>query len=225
VKPKAENVARENEELKAEVGKLGLKLDGVWTPTPGDPDLENVQLRLLLEWVRVYRALPDRRKLEKRGYCFPPIDPDCDPDTDWVRFERWVKGRPLTWRFTPSDLSEFKNPAEVTDAEAESLLEKLLGKLEDRDIAVDIHDGVPARLAYALVRKEAESEFEVTAPGTTTHIGCSAYCPECVQRPWCEVGREESWPEDEEAGHRVVTPEVAPYLAPDRRHIRAARRA
>ena len=85
VKPTSKQIMRRNRELKAEFERRGLELDGVWSPSPDDPELENRQLLALMDWVRAYQALADRREMEKRGYLYPPVDPDCDPDTDWLQ--------------------------------------------------------------------------------------------------------------------------------------------
>jgi len=86
-----------NAQLKEFFVQQGLQLCDIWRETPDDLELENRQLLNLSQWVCLYGACPDRAKLEARGFLYPPVDPGFDPDSDWLRFERWMKGEPLTW--------------------------------------------------------------------------------------------------------------------------------
>lgn len=52
-------------------------------------------LMLLVKWVAAWRSCESRQKMKAMGLADPPVTPSCDPDTDWLRFERWVKGARL----------------------------------------------------------------------------------------------------------------------------------
>src|SRR3972149_3447691 len=90
-------VRTENRRLKRQFAAFGLDLGPVWGPTPHNLERENDQLRQLLDWVTAWYREPDRQSMTARGYEFPPIDPDFDPDTDWLRLERWLRHEPLGW--------------------------------------------------------------------------------------------------------------------------------
>jgi len=190
-------LVQENERIKQEFEGLGLELDDVWYPTPDDPVRENRTLHLLLRWVRAYRQTPGRRPMERRGYQFPPVSPDCDPDSDWIRFERWINHEPVSWR--ADELVGRLTPAEqLTDEELRTALERVEKILATRGVVIDLCGGIPDRVAYEYLRESlADSEFEFMGPATTCHLdGCTGYCPGCFQRPWCATGRDEAWPED-----------------------------
>jgi len=209
-----QRVMAENEALKRKFQEAGLDLAAVWSPTPEDPALENRQLQALLVWLRAYQECPDRRRLEQRGFAFPPVEPDSDPDTDWVRFERWVERKPVEWNFR-ADFGELGVPEALTDAQIEQELARIEELLAGRGICIELQDGVPRRLVYGYLRRELhETSFEFLGSGTRIHLNaCTGYCPGCFQRPWCDWGCGETWPEDEEVGHLVI-PDEAKRFAP-----------
>lgn len=43
--------------------------------------------------------------------------------------------------------------------------------------------------------------------------GCSGYCPDCYQRPWCETGRSSCWTEDEKIGEMYLPDSVRKYVS------------
>jgi hypothetical protein len=193
------DLTAENNRLRKFFTDRGLDLLEIWAPTPGDPLLENRQLRGLVTWVAAYDACPSRKELADLGYLFPPVEPDIDPDTDWVRFERWVRGEPTRWSFV-AEYGSLPDAADLPNDRLPAEYERLVRALADRGVTVDFHEGVPTRLAYEHLREELlGEEFAFLAPGTTCHItGCTGYCPDCFQRPWCESGSEYPWPDDEE---------------------------
>lgn len=210
----ADNVRNRNRELKAEFDALGLSLEDVFQPIPDDLGRENGILGELLKWVRAYRACPHRRELERKGLHFPPVEPDFDPDTDWLRFERWVNHEPVSWHFTTNHGS-VADPAGLTDAQVETELTRIASLLSRRGVAIGIREDVPPTLVLRYLRDYlAETRFDIAAPGSTWHVdGCSGYCPECFQRPWCDTGRSSCWPEDEDAGRMVVPESAAPFAS------------
>ncbi len=181
---------RENAALKRAFQAMGLDPTPV-TDTPEDAEAENGHLRALLKWAYAYRMCPDRKKLESRGFMFPPVEPDCDPDTDWLRFERWMRGKPTEWRYA-DDFGPLKQAAALSDSEIEKALKTVVKNLAKRNMLVEFQPGIPARLVYSYLRDELDRQsFEFLAPGTTCHLdGCHGSCPDCFQRPWCDLAGE-----------------------------------
>ena len=204
----------ENRTLKARFNSMGLELTGVWCAAPEHPDWENRTLTQLLEWVEAYKKCPDRARLEEMGYYYPPVEPGFDPDSDWLRFEKWLAGESLNLSFV-AEAAKLPDPQSISDEDLERELNEMIVLLARHGVSVDFQSGVPSRLVYARLRREmAESEFEIMAPGTICHLtGCTGYCPECFQRPWCEMGQETDWPEDQEAGTMVVPQEVKRWIS------------
>jgi len=136
-----------------------------------------------------------------------------DPDTDWLRFERWMRHEPLEWKFT-DEFGPVAGPDGLTDDEVADELTRVSRLLEARGVLVSLQEGVPARLALRyLARTLSETGFEITGAASWWNLdGCHGFCPECFQRPWCDVGACSTWPEDEEAGGgRLVPPEAADF--------------
>jgi len=109
------DILLENQSLKNEFALRNLDLAEVWRPTPDNLELENRQLRHLLEWVDKYLECRDREKMEAQGYKFPPINFCIDPESDWYRFKRWIhafSGFSKTVCFPQSDVT--KNIAGTT---------------------------------------------------------------------------------------------------------------
>ncbi|MBN1676193.1 MAG: hypothetical protein JXR37_34435 [Kiritimatiellae bacterium] len=178
-------------DLMAEFERFGLDPARVWEPASEDVAQQNRQLRSLLDWVLIYRRLPDRKELEKCGYLFPPVWPGSGPDEDWLRFERWVRGKPATWWYE-TECGPLPDSDSLTDIQIAVELEKVKESLAQRGVVVDLNPDVPARPVYeALCRELKRQDFEITGPATQCHLLlCSGYCPDCFQRPWCEVGLE-----------------------------------
>ncbi|MFQ5823415.1 MAG: hypothetical protein ACE5JB_05105 [bacterium] len=217
----------ENETFKNEFTLRGLDLLQVWHPTPDDLELENRQLQHLLDWVTKYQACPDREKLETEGYLFPPVDPDIEPDSDWLIFELWIKGKPVRAKMKDQLTGKFLliEPDTITDKEIEAELERLFAHLADSYFCIDFNEGLPPRLVYILLREVLEEEFEFIAAGRWHITGCEGYCPGCVQRPWCEADGNSCWPEDEEAGHMVVPEIVRRYVSSSPGSLEVLRRS
>ncbi len=205
---------RVNRALRRWFEKHGLPLDVIWTPIGECVELENRQLENLQRWVLMYERFEDRKALEERGYRYPPIEPDFDLDTDWVRFERWMHGEPLNWSYI-DEFREHPSSEGLTDDQMRRELDEIIENLAGRSVIVSLHDGVPLPLQYAYLKSVVdEEEFEVGPPHAFTVLdGCSGYCPQCFQRPWCEAGNEPGWPEDEDAERLVFPEEVKPYLS------------
>ncbi|MBN2451643.1 MAG: hypothetical protein JXR77_14740 [Lentisphaeria bacterium] len=222
------DATKESQALRQELERRGLDPLLVWCPTPSDPELECRRLNSLLTWVWAYGKYRTREAMEAAGFAFPPIEPDCDPDTDWLRFEKWVNGRLVRESLRHKlAMDEVLGPPDaMTDAQIREALAALLAALARLQTEVLPCPGMPDRLAYEELHALLDEEVELLAPGTTCCIdGCSGYCPECLRRPWCEYGLA-LWPEDEDAGCMVVPESARRFLAPadmalDRLHAEA----
>ena len=206
----------ENEALKNEFVIRNLDLEQIFSTSQGDLQLENEHLRELLDWVDKYKMCPAREKMEADGYLFPPIEPRISPDNDWYLFERWIKGLPIRLRafdqldtpYTPKD------PDELSDQEIMRELEFLEKALHEIRISVDLNKDVPPRMVYAYLMDTLNDEFGLMTEGSFHIDGCSGYCPECFQRPWCDTGNKSCWSEDEKIGEMFLIDSVRRYVSP-----------
>jgi len=57
-----------------------------------------------------------------------------------------------------------------------------------------------------------DEEFDLLDTGWWHVDGCSGYCPDCFQRPWCEFGIQSRWQEDEKLGKMFLTESVRRYV-------------
>ena len=209
------NPRNESDHLQQEFVRLGLDLRQVWHSTPEEPAVEVSQLRSLLDWVQAYRNGMDRMQMVAQGFISPPIFPEFDEDSDWVRFERWMEGDCLTWTYA-DEFGELPDPDNLDDRQLWATFVSVRTQLATRRVWIDIMGNVPPRMLYELVRSELRGRvFWHTAPGTVNRIGCSTYCPGCVQRPWCAMGRLESWPEDEASGSMAIPDSAIAFVHRD----------
>lgn len=207
----------ENQNLKNEFARRNLDLSQVWNSTPDDLELENRQLLNLLDWVVKYEECQSRAKMEKQGYDFPPISFDIDPDSDWLRFERWIAGKKIKGKLEEQLPENYKpkDPKDLNDDEIYEELQLLNTFLEKRHFSVDYLDkGIPPRLVYEELLDTLGDEFEQLAGGFWHLDGCTGYCPDCFQRPWCESGGDLCWEEDEKAGCMVFPDYLKKYVSP-----------
>lgn len=204
---------RVNRALRGWFDERGLPLEEIWTPIGECLELENRQLENLQRWVLMYEKFEDRRSLEERGYRYPPIEPDFDPDTDWLRFGRWMNHERLSWKYG-EEFGELSNSETLTEDQLRREIDEITENFASRSVIVSLHDGVPLPLVHAYLKGVVDDEdFDIDEPHAFTVLdGCSGYCPACFQRPWCEVGKEPNWPEDEDAERIVYAKEVRPYL-------------
>ncbi len=211
------DVLLENQSLKFEFSRLNLDLSFVFYTTPDNLERENRCLRNLLDWVQKYNQYGDRKIMELMGYHLPPIDPDISPNDDWYRFERWVQGIPLRQKLKnqlpPYDLYKPKAPDHLTDEEIIIELQKLTNYLVDIRVTVEFQENIPPRLVYHHLLDCLEEEFDTIGEGFWHLDGCTGYCPGCFQRPWCEIGSQSCWLEDEEAGTMHLIDSVKEYVS------------
>lgn len=209
------DIVLENQNLKNEFTIRNLDLSQIWQPTPDDLELENRQLRHLLDWVDKYNECPDRKKLEALGYLFPPISFDIDPEADWYRFKRWMRGLPTRKTLVDQLPPGFKirTSEEIPEEEIEAALDELIKQLERINYGISIANEVPPRLIYEDLLEILDEEHEMLGMPGWCLDGCDGYCPGCFQRPWCEQGGNCCWQEDEKAGRMVFPDSVKRYVA------------
>jgi hypothetical protein len=180
------------EALRREIVTEGLRVEDIYQLLPEEAPARRLVLADLVHWVRAWRLCPDRAAMERMGFQFPPVDPDIDPETDWLRFERWMKGEPLNWRYE-DEYGSLRDPEMLSDAELAAELDRVLGCLASRQVWVDIPEAVPDRPLYEYLFRELKSgSLEICAPGTNTHLtGCAGDCVNCFQQRWCDIQGEE----------------------------------
>jgi hypothetical protein len=178
-------------ELRRAIAAEGLRLEDICEFLPLEEPTQRHILAELLRWVMAWRLCPDRAFLERMGFLYPPVDPGIDPDTDWLRFERWMRGEPLEWTYRQT-FGALRDPETMTDAELARELELVLERLASRSVALSIPPEVPDRDLYEyLYRELASGSFEVCAQGTQTFLtGCSGDCEHCFQQRWCPAYQE-----------------------------------
>lgn len=205
----------ENKSLKKEFEIRTLDLSQVFTPTADDLERENILLKHLLDWVQKYSECKDRKKMEAEGYEFPPIDPCIEPENDWYIFERWMNGLPVRLKLKEQLPQKFvlKRIDVLNDEEILIELQKLLEALEVAGNSIELNDGIPARLVYNYLLETLEEENEFFIDGGWTHDGCTGYCPDCFQRPWCKSGSQLCWSEDKEAGKMFLIDSAKKYVS------------
>ncbi|MCB1069671.1 MAG: hypothetical protein KDL31_04900 [Kiritimatiellae bacterium] len=180
------------EKLIGEFARAGLDVNQVWWPS-GNTEQDLRCLRALEQWVAAYWALESRKEMEAHGYEFPPVQPDIDPDTDWLRFERWLKREPLNW-----DLKEEAGQSRLSDCLSDDAVARnwdyFLSRLEEQSVSVDYPEEAPLRIRHdELIRMLRETEFEITGSETTTHItGCEGDCESCAFCTWCDLAEEDA---------------------------------
>lgn len=163
-----------------------LDIHEVWWPS-GNARRDLKILDDLARWVAAYRALGSRKAMEAKGFDFPPVEPGIEPDTDWLRFEAWVNGEPVSWNLQEEAGQTLLSETLADDAVARNW-DYLTGLLAERNVVVDCPEETPLRIRHdELIRYLREASFDITSPETRTHIlGCEGGCESCVFADWCE---------------------------------------
>lgn len=205
----------QNKSLRTEFKIRGLDPFEVIDGSPEDVELENRKLERLLKWVLAYSELGSRKEMEKRGYEFPPFDYDIDPDVDWQRFERWINGEKIrgTYREQMESLKDFAPPDSIPEEKIEAAAQKLLEKFHTIHVEVDFVDEVPPRILYEYLWEMLDDESEFLGMAGWHIDACSGFCPECIRRPWCDVGGALCFDEDEAAGAMALPDQVRRYVS------------
>jgi len=191
MKQKAESVTAETAELKQQLTERGLDPGILWELGADESEHPATILRDILRWTDAYSRWPSRAEMEKRGFLYPPVNPDFDPDADWLRFQRWMSLEPVTWNFC-REFGPLGFPAKLTDRKIESELVRIQEQLTSRGVALDISANVPPRTLYTYLQTElTETDFEFLPPASRCHLtGCQGCCEECFQHQWCEISGE-----------------------------------
>jgi hypothetical protein len=205
----------ENQSLKNEFVIRNLDPEQVFFPSPDDLAWENRRLQSLLDWVDKYSVLQSRKKMEADGYLYPPVEPDLSPDNDWFVFKRWIKGHrvrlsgleQLATPYTPKD------PEQLSDKELLSELDHLYDLLDKSQFCVDFQEGIPPRLVYENLIEMLKENFEIMTGGFWVLSACTGYCPDCFQRPWCELGTASCWSEDKKIGEMFLHDSVRRFVS------------
>ena len=121
-------------------------------------------------------------------------------------------GEPEDWYYEEV-FGPLPDPDALTDCQIEALWAEIVERLEEQCVVVVIAPEAPARLRFACLHRELTTRgFPDPVEDMTLLLdACSYYCPGCVQRPWCDAGLFDSWPEDEQAGEIVMPEEVEPF--------------
>lgn len=217
---KQAELSRTHDQLMDAFHKRGLDPHVIHEPMLGDLNRENRWLRQLLTWVEGYEKWSSRKAMEARGFLFPPVEPDLGPDADWERFIRWMEGKPLSStlkQLLPHDF-DTRKPDELSEEEILHAISMIEKTLKEHHTVLEIQKQVPPRLLYeGFLHPLISDDFEIylgNNGGGTWHLdGCSGYCPECIQRPWCDVGQKDIFSEDEEAGCMKVPALALKYAA------------
>lgn len=196
----------------------GLDIEAVMEFTPLELDLENRRLVSLLDFIDRYRNCGSQDVMEAiaNDYVFPPIFPRISPESDWYRFEKWMKGEPTSKKLLeqlPEEIA-LRKPEEIDEDQIEIEIEHLAKLLNKVGCDIALNHDIPTRLVYSYLYEVLHDTFEVFEPGSGGWIfdGCSGYCPGCFQRPWCEFGQNSCWSEDTEAGKMLLTEELREYV-------------
>ena len=190
-----------NQKLKDAFIRLGLHLSAVMEYQPYNLELENKRLEQLLHFVFKYYACEDRDAMEVIGMATPPIFPRISPDSDWSRFKLWLAGKAVKQKLRDRLPHSFEilPPHRIGLLEAQQACDRLEAALNRIGIGVSLVEDLPPIIAYRYMWEQLDEEFELGTDGWVID-GCSGYCPGCLQRPWCESGQEDAWPEDQEIG-------------------------
>ena len=96
-------------------------------------------------------------------FLFPPIFPGIDPDGDWYRFERWMRGEPVRQTLAEQLPETFtiKKPEEIGNADIEMERGRLIEALEKAGYGIGLNDCIPPRLVYAFLYEHLGETFEL----------------------------------------------------------------
>ena len=202
------------ENLITEFIELGLDPEELIQFNPEKLEYKNRLLLDLLRFTKKYLQHRSRKVMELTDDPFPPIFPFISPESDWYRFERWVRGQSVreTIRAQLPETLDIKTSGDLSEEELPGAINDLTTALASKGFYVDLKD-IPDRLYYEYILDWIEEEHELSPEGGWHLDGCTGYCPGCVQRPWCDTGLENVWPEDEDAGMMALPEKLKNYLS------------
>lgn len=207
---------QENLQLRKSFKSLALDLPAVMEFTPFDLEMENGRFRQLLNFVNKYNSCKSRKTMELMDGAFPPIFPSISPESDWQRFELWIQGKEVSKKLRaqlPKSL-HFISPDKLVDDQLPFETERLMLAMYEQGYSIELVDELPLRLLYEYLWQILDDDFDLDDEGGWVIDGCSGYCPGCIQRPWCDAGLENCWPEDLKAGKMHLPEELDSYVSP-----------
>ena len=96
-------------------------------------------------------------------------------------------------------LPEFRYEKDLLDNEVGPELDRLIAKLEKKQIQFELPTGLPIRMAYRYLTEELIDE-KITVPmSKNSHLhldACSGWCPDCFVVDYCETVHEIWSPEE-----------------------------
>src|ERR1035437_1464027 len=170
-------VAAENRTLRDALAARGLAVADVMEPA-SDAVSERRRLAEITAWVVAWERLGgNRQAMTAAGYRYPPVDPDFDPDNDWLLFERWVRGRPVRWNYSRI-FGPLPDPAALSEAGLSAELDRVRRRLDARGVCLEFAPQLPAAAAYGWLHDTLpNTHFEYLATGTRLHLdGCAGDC-------------------------------------------------
>jgi hypothetical protein len=177
--------------------RSGLNVHEVWLSN-GSAKADLHVLKQLERWAVAFSE-DGKAAMKSRGFEFPPIQPGYGPEADWLRFERWLTGQPLSWDV--KDIAAKMPLADgLSDVDVERNWAHLTDLITEKGIVVDYPDSVSLRCRYdRLVLELRDSDFEVVDEHTITHLtGCNGDCESCPFKNECACMEEFMWDDEEE---------------------------
>ena len=175
----------------AELRGVGLDPATIGWTDDGSAAADRV-LEMIVSWVRGWRAAEGNRSLmERQGFRYPPVDPDCDLDQDWYCFARWMNREPLFWQYE-ADYGVLPEAEGLTDEQIGDLLNATENRLAARGVSIAVAEAMPEREIYRWLREELRDR-PIEHLNEQMHLtldGCAGACEECFQRRWCTVALE-----------------------------------
>lgn len=202
----------ENQAIKTEFLVKGLDLYEIWNE-PEDPIRANQELKAILACIRLVKSDMDKVEELIKRYISPPIKDLSIPHEEWAIFKNWVNGKPTIEYL--QDLINLKNPESISNDEIEDELEELISQIENYGTAIDLYvKTAPPLLKYQMLYEWIINENPtVYYSGGWIMDGCGHFCPNCLLRPWCDMGADLIWQEDEEIEDIYYRTELANYVS------------
>lgn len=200
----------ENKSLKTEFLVKQLDLDDIWAE-PKDPLQANLELKFLLECLEIAKTGKNGDDLFELGHFPPPVKDPTVPSEDWEIFLNWVNRKPVL-QFL-KDVLVLKDPDSIPEGEIEYELNQLVDGIRKHGTNIDLAEGPPIIL-YKLLHEWIFNENPIVRYSSGWWMdGCGHYCPGCFLRPWCDMGTEFIWSEDDEINNIYYRPELAKYVS------------
>ena len=196
----------EIDSLKTEFLVKNLDLDEIWDQ-PTDQLRATRELKYMLLCIELCKEDKSPEQLFIEGHLPPHIKDPTMPEEDWSKFIKWTQGKIVIEYLI--DKVDLKNPDDIPEDEIESELKKLITQIENANIGIQLLSPVPPIILYKVLHEWILDENpEACETDGWIMNGCGAYCPGCYMRPWCDVGIDLCWSEDEEIKNMYLRPEL-----------------